>query len=328
MHTMGHRVVDLEPIHGFAAETTGASVIYGAALLRHARLDDPRDLERDHGRRVEPGHRAASAGASPGSILIAWVLTIPAAVLVGAAAWYLLNALGIHDPRRGPATSTAAARRHADEFRLIPKDEKFHDLFIADGQNLAAARKLEEMVGSYDRLERARVRDPGAGEAKATRSTTRSRRSSTDAFITPFDREDIHDLVSRLDDVLDGIQAIAETFVIYDVKQPTDDARRLAGILAAQAAAARRGPREARGAQGHRAPRRARSTSSRTRRTACPAPPSPGCSRTDRPDRGHQVARRLHGDREHDRRRRGRRRGHRADRRQERLSARRGRRAA
>ena len=33
MHTMGHRVVDLEPIHGFAAETTGASVIYGAALL-------------------------------------------------------------------------------------------------------------------------------------------------------------------------------------------------------------------------------------------------------------------------------------------------------
>ena len=41
--------------------------------------------------------------------------------------------------------------------------------------------------------------------------------------------------MSRIDDVLDGIQEIAETFVIYDVKQPTDDARRLAGILAAQA---------------------------------------------------------------------------------------------
>ena len=35
------------------------------------------------------------------------------------------------------------------------------------------------------------------------------------AFITPFDREDIHELVSRLDDVVDGIQEVAETFVIY-----------------------------------------------------------------------------------------------------------------
>ena len=55
-----------------------------------------------------------------------------------------------------------------------------------------------------------------------------------DAFITPFDREDIHDLTIQLDDVVDGIQAVAETMVIYGVERPTDEARQLAGILADQ----------------------------------------------------------------------------------------------
>ncbi len=38
--------------------------------------------------------------------------------------------------------------------RLIPRDEKFFDLFIQDGENLlAAARALEAMVATYDRLD-------------------------------------------------------------------------------------------------------------------------------------------------------------------------------
>jgi len=60
-------------------------------------------------------------------------------------------------------------------------------------------------------------------------------RKLEDAFVTPFDREDIHELVARLDDVVDGIQAIAETFVIYGVAAPTPEARRLAAILDEQA---------------------------------------------------------------------------------------------
>jgi PiT family inorganic phosphate transporter len=94
MHTMGHRVVELEPIHGFAAETTAASVIFGAAQL---------------GMPVSTTHVISSAimgvGSSKGvrgvrwgvarSILIAWVLTIPMAGLIGAGAWFILNALSI-----------------------------------------------------------------------------------------------------------------------------------------------------------------------------------------------------------------------------------------
>lgn len=94
MHTMGHRVVELEPIHGFAAETTAATV-----LLTTAHLGMP----------VSTTHVISSAimgvGASRGvrgvrwgvarRIVVAWVLTIPAAGLVGAATWIVLNAIGM-----------------------------------------------------------------------------------------------------------------------------------------------------------------------------------------------------------------------------------------
>ena len=94
MQTMGHKVVELEPIHGFAAETTAATVIYGAARF---------------GMPVSTTHVISSAimgvGSSKGvhgvrwgvarNILGAWVLTFPATMFVGALAWYVLNALGI-----------------------------------------------------------------------------------------------------------------------------------------------------------------------------------------------------------------------------------------
>ena len=52
-------------------------------------------------------------------------------------------------------------------FRLLPKDPKFFELFIADGDNLAAAAvALHEMVDQYDRLEHARREHPGAREAR------------------------------------------------------------------------------------------------------------------------------------------------------------------
>ncbi len=120
-------------------------------------------------------------------------------------------------------------------FRLLPRDVQFFDLFIADGENLkAAADRLHDMVEQYDRLEE-RVAEIRVLEHRGDEIDTEITRRLEDAFITPFDREDIHELVSRLDDVVDGIQSIAETFVIYDIDRPTDEARRLAEIIAAQA---------------------------------------------------------------------------------------------
>ena len=119
-------------------------------------------------------------------------------------------------------------------FRLLPRDVKFFDLFIEDGEVLElAAGRLHDMVDRFDRLEE-RVSEIQALEKRGDGIDREINRRLEDAFVTPFDREDIHELASRLDDVLDGIQAIAETFVIYDVAKPTEESRRLAAIIAEQ----------------------------------------------------------------------------------------------
>ena len=85
--------------------------------------------------------------------------------------------------------------------RLIPKDEKFLELFIEDGRILLeAARKLEEMIDVYDRLDE-RVSEIRALEHAGDEIDNEIEARLERAFITPFDREDIHELVSRLDDV-------------------------------------------------------------------------------------------------------------------------------
>ena len=56
-----------------------------------------------------------------------------------------------------------------------------------------------------------------------------------DAFITPIDREDIHELARRMVDVVDRIQETAEAMHIYEVAAPTEEAQRLVAILEEQA---------------------------------------------------------------------------------------------
>ena len=119
-------------------------------------------------------------------------------------------------------------------FRLLPKDVRFFDLFVADGENLqAAGARLRELLDAYDRLDE-RIAEIQALEKRGDEIDREINQRLEDAFITPFDREDIHELTVRLDDVVDGIQATAETLVIYNIDQPTEEARQLGRILSDQ----------------------------------------------------------------------------------------------
>jgi predicted phosphate transport protein (TIGR00153 family) len=121
--------------------------------------------------------------------------------------------------------------------RLIPKDIRFIDLFAASGDNLAAAaRELRELVDNFDRLDE-RIASIQALEKQSDEIDEQINERLADAFVTPFDREDIHDLTVLLDDVVDFIQAVGESMVIYDVHAPTDECRVLARILAEQGGA-------------------------------------------------------------------------------------------
>ena len=118
--------------------------------------------------------------------------------------------------------------------RLIPRDERFYDLFKQFAAYLLdAARKLEAMITQYDRLDE-RVAEIRAIEHQADMVEREIGVRLERAFMTPFDREDIHSLSSRLDDIIDEIQEVAEAFLIYNIGRPTPQAQRLAGILSAQ----------------------------------------------------------------------------------------------
>jgi len=95
MQTMGHRVTELEPIHGFAAETTAATIIYTAAHFGMPVSTTHVISSAIMGVGTSRGLRGVKWGVAR-RILVAWVLTIPAAGIVGALTWYVLNALGVH----------------------------------------------------------------------------------------------------------------------------------------------------------------------------------------------------------------------------------------
>ena len=94
MRTMGRRVVELEPAHGFASETTAATVLVATASLGMPVSTTHVISSAIMGVGTSKGRGGVRWGVARG-ILLAWVATIPAAGATGAAAWFLLDALGV-----------------------------------------------------------------------------------------------------------------------------------------------------------------------------------------------------------------------------------------
>jgi predicted phosphate transport protein (TIGR00153 family) len=119
-------------------------------------------------------------------------------------------------------------------FRLIPREERFYDLFLDDAVNMVrAARLLEAMMREYDDLDR-RAKEIRDAEHAGDEITHDIGHRVESTFVTPFDREDIIALISGLDDVIDTIEEVADTFVLYRIPAPTDTAVRQSAIIVAQ----------------------------------------------------------------------------------------------
>ena len=128
-------------------------------------------------------------------------------------------------------------------FRLIPREEKFFDLFEQQGANIvAASRTLEELVLDYPsaRAKVERIRElEHAGDALTHELVKRLNTT----FITPIDREDIYALASRLDDVLDLIDAVADRLLVYKINKPTAGCVDMAKVIVKTAEATDRAVR-------------------------------------------------------------------------------------
>jgi PiT family inorganic phosphate transporter len=94
MHTMGQRVAKLEPVHGFAAETTAATILLGTAELGMPVSTTQVISGAIMGVGSSQGLRHVRWGVAR-RILIAWVLTLPAAGLLAAVAWMAMTAIGL-----------------------------------------------------------------------------------------------------------------------------------------------------------------------------------------------------------------------------------------
>ena len=99
-------------------------------------------------------------------------------------------------------------------FRLTPRDDRFFPMFIESAQNLVAATDvLSEFIHDHARRDElaAKLRELEHVGDQSTHAIFRQLNSS---FVTPFDREDIYNLASDLDDVMDCIEAAADLVVL------------------------------------------------------------------------------------------------------------------
>ena len=114
--------------------------------------------------------------------------------------------------------------------RLMPTEGKFFDLFNQHADLcVKGAREMVALMTNFDDLEM-RVHAIEAIEKEADKVTHITIELLHKTFITPLDRDDIHQLITRMDDILDLLEDAGQTISLYDIKAITPEAKRLAEL--------------------------------------------------------------------------------------------------
>lgn len=118
--------------------------------------------------------------------------------------------------------------------KLMPRSDDFFSDFEAQAATVVeGTRLLKDLLDDFTDVSRKcqAIKDV---EHKADDITHRAFARLHTQFITPFDRTEIHRLLSRIDDVLDLADAASERLGLYDIDTVLPEARELAGVLVAQ----------------------------------------------------------------------------------------------
>lgn len=119
--------------------------------------------------------------------------------------------------------------------KLFPKNYDFFSLFATSAELIVeAASTFQSMLKDWEKSGTAgkaafsqTLRDL---EHRADQNTHQTMTLLHKTFITPIDREDIHDLIKRLDDIMDFMDAAASRLVLYEITSPSEEMRKLARI--------------------------------------------------------------------------------------------------
>jgi uncharacterized protein len=134
------------------------------------------------------------------------------------------------DPTRRRSVYTRRAMARLSQV-FAPRDREFFDLFEEAGRNiLQAADLLDQMLRNYPET-KALARDILICEQEGDRITHDLIQRLNHTFVTPIDREDILELASALDDIVDYTEEVADYLGLYKVEAPMEQAQRLAHIL-------------------------------------------------------------------------------------------------
>jgi predicted phosphate transport protein (TIGR00153 family) len=114
--------------------------------------------------------------------------------------------------------------------RLMPREGNFFELFNSHAELIVeGSRELVAMITAFQDVE-AYARRIDNAERAADKITHEAITLLHKTFITPFDRDQIHQLITAMDDILDLMQDVAESIVLYDIRKITPESRQLAEI--------------------------------------------------------------------------------------------------
>ena len=114
--------------------------------------------------------------------------------------------------------------------RFMPKEGRFFDYFTQHGEQIAlGAAELKALMGAVHELD-ARKRNISDIEHKADRITQQTMQLLHQTFITPLDRDEIHQLITRMDDILDLMEDVSQCMFLYDIRAVTLEAEQLAEL--------------------------------------------------------------------------------------------------
>jgi uncharacterized protein len=116
---------------------------------------------------------------------------------------------------------------------FVPKDHSFYPLFVEDVRNLLKATELlKEQLSSTDSEVHEKLhREIKQLEHIGDEITDRSFKALNKSFITPFDREDIHELTAKIDDVVDSIDGVSRRICLYKPKKLMEVYKEMADMI-------------------------------------------------------------------------------------------------
>jgi len=115
--------------------------------------------------------------------------------------------------------------------RFLPRDDKFYDFFEKSAQQaVQGALQLEQLLRNFNdvQVKAKQIKDIEHEGDLITHDTIENLNRT---FITPFDLEYIHDLITTLDDVLDYIEACAERLFLFKIEKTTEESILICGVL-------------------------------------------------------------------------------------------------